>query len=70
MSTRCLRERVSIDQEYEWDKLLRASERVKERERRGKRERDKEERETEVKTDEICQKQKNRYLKFWSDIKS
>ena len=25
---------------------------------------------TKVKTDEICQKQKNRYLKFWSDIKS
>ena len=49
MSNRCLRERVSIDQECEWDKLLRASERERERERE---------------TDEICQKQKARYLKF------
>ena len=40
MSNRCLRERVSIDQECEWDKLLRASER--EREKKKEREREKE----------------------------
>ena len=42
MSSRCLRERVSIDQECEWDKLLRASERERERETERERERERE----------------------------